>query len=366
LGALGLSLWEARSVPILFVSYVISAFLLAIPMQRATTLTKWDTSHLLMVGNEHTGDRPWKGIVSEFFVAGRAATPEEVSRILDDRSPRPALGDSLIVYYKKDGANGYYDEIGSAPPLLAKIDHRKNQSSGWFETSEPASYLTSPLARTSQFTLGATVSAQNGNQKGPARIISLSKDGNTRNFTLGQADDDLVFRLRTPLAGLNGNRPELRVPSVFRSSEVRHIIVTFDARKLLVYVDGRKSAQYLDLTPGLFAYNFIFQNDLPRSQAAHLLFYAVIFSPAGIMLLLTLKEMRLHSGIGMVSLGGLICFLMSVSLEALLVLVSGRQARFENVVFGLVFCYLAFLAAYLFPPKNIRSVKSSERLGRGD
>ena len=66
----------------------------------------------------------------------------------------------------------------------------------------------------SQFTVMATVATNKTVQYGPARIISLSADPGHRNFTLGQEDDNLIFRIRTPFTGNNGT-PDVIVRNIF-------------------------------------------------------------------------------------------------------------------------------------------------------
>ena len=76
------------------------------------------------------------------------------------------------------------------------------------------------------------------NQRGPARIISYSKNPWGRNFTLGQYGSALSIRLRTPTSGYNGTRPEVFVPGVFIRHQYHHIVISYDFKTLKVYVDG--------------------------------------------------------------------------------------------------------------------------------
>lgn len=84
-------------------------------------------------------------------------------------------------------------------------------------------------------------------QRGPARLVSYSADKFHRNFTIGQERDELVVRLRTTRTDLNGKNPELRVADIFRSGELRHIVVVFDSGTEQVYVDGQKRGELSDL-----------------------------------------------------------------------------------------------------------------------
>jgi glycopeptide antibiotics resistance protein len=160
-GVVGTFLWKRKNTTQLLVAYLVAAYLICMVIQRTTTLKNWNGSYPLLVGNEHSGDRPWKGIVPEFYIASRAASAEEVMRLFDDNNPQLSFFDSLAVYYKKAESNGYLDEIGTSPPLMARkggARSRDSEKHTWFETAEPVSRLTDLLARSSQFTLGAKIS----------------------------------------------------------------------------------------------------------------------------------------------------------------------------------------------------------------
>ena len=77
------------------------------------------------------------------------------------------------------------------------------------------------------------------NQVGPARIISFSLDGSTRNFTLGQSGANLVLRLRVSESGPKGNELEMDLcqipPDMFC-----HIIVSYSENKLVCWLNGAK------------------------------------------------------------------------------------------------------------------------------
>jgi hypothetical protein len=356
LGYLWMMVGETKSPSLSLFVYLTAAGLLSIPLQLSTSLNNWQTSFPLIVGNEHTGDRPWKGSISEFYIARKAATEDEVRRTVDHKSPVPLLGEYLVAYYKKDGTKGYRDEIGQSPRLESRkrSDIATGEGSNWFETEAAPGNLTKQLITSSQFTLGATISSDSGSQSGPARIISLSADAVRRNFTLGQQGEDLIVRLRTPLTGPNGVNPSLRVPSVFSTPEGRHIVITYNGTNLHVYIDGLKSPESLKLTPALFVYNSVRGVAFPSSQLAQLFYYGIIFLPAGVMLLLaTAKASPVCNLCVLFPLGGAISFLLSLLLEGILILVSGRQGQLENILLGMFFCYFSFLGLYFLRVKTV-------------
>lgn len=75
-------------------------------------------------------------------------------------------------------------------------------------------------------------------QKGPARIFSFSSDSVTRNFTLGQENDQLVLRLRTTITGNNGMNPQVSLGKI-EPGEIYKIALTYESEKLNFYLNGK-------------------------------------------------------------------------------------------------------------------------------
>jgi len=93
---------------------------------------------------------------------------------------------------------------------------------------------------TNELTVEAVLNAADVEQGGPARIISFSTDGHSRNFTLGQSADKLIFRLRTPQTGNNGSSPETTLCR-FNAGVPHHIIVTYRPGQLVCYFNGQQA-----------------------------------------------------------------------------------------------------------------------------
>lgn len=113
----------------------------------------------------------------------------------------------------------------------------------------------------------AWVRAANLAQVGPARIATLSIDGNNRNFSLLQETTEYRFRVRTD--GLNSNNngaPELS-RGLISELALQHVVYTRSSVGTeRVYVDGVQQAAP-DSRPGLFAnwdalYQFAIGNEV--------------------------------------------------------------------------------------------------------
>ena len=105
-----------------------------------------------------------------------------------------------------------------------------------------AQAVTRSCQSSNELTLELVLRLESTRITGPARIVSLSTDPFTRNFTLGQSGGYLVFRLRTPETGENGANPEVRLCKL-EAREWRHVIITYRPGQLTCYVDGERVSQ---------------------------------------------------------------------------------------------------------------------------
>ena len=101
-----------------------------------------------------------------------------------------------------------------------------------------------------ELTVEAVLACDSLEQDGPARIVSFSDGTRSRNFTLGQEGQRLVFRLRTPRTGPNGDKPAVEFGSL-EPGVARHVLVSYRPGTLACYVDG-KAAALSELVQGDF------------------------------------------------------------------------------------------------------------------
>jgi len=170
--------------------------------------------------------------------------------------PREPVG--RIAYYPLNAGGGDIaaDHSGIGPPL--NLDLRPGAQ--WVEggnailldgansglrSQRPAKKLHQRIALTGRFTVEAWLAPSRENQRGPARIVSYSRHGGARNFTLGHglAEDDrnnIAMLLRTTHCGLNG-LPQVDTQGVFNSKR-QHIVATYDGQTLRAYRNGQEVA----------------------------------------------------------------------------------------------------------------------------
>jgi hypothetical protein len=110
---------------------------------------------------------------------------------------------------------------------------------GSFQADEAAENLIAACRKSNQLSVEAIVRPDRLDQAGPARIITLSSSAGSRDFTLGQERDKLIFRLRTPKTGENGYNPEITLCPI-SAGIPSHVVVTYRPGLLAAYVNGKE------------------------------------------------------------------------------------------------------------------------------
>jgi VanZ family protein len=111
--------------------------------------------------------------------------------------------------------------------------------------SEPPGWVTDAM-QSHQLQLSLQVRSFAPDQRGPARILTLSADPFRRNLTIAQDRQDLILRLRTDATDLNGTfsdgAPLARVPDAFRTTSMVDLQISIAPGRLLVEVGNELRA----------------------------------------------------------------------------------------------------------------------------
>ncbi|MEO0739765.1 MAG: Ig-like domain-containing protein, partial [Cyanobacteria bacterium J06649_12] len=99
-------------------------------------------------------------------------------------------------------------------------------------SNEAATKLSDGIKETQEVTIEAWIKSNSLNQRGPARIATLSADSGNRNFTLGQQGDDYQVRLRTSTTGNNGVGKTVTSTGAEVTTEFNHVVYSRDASGL--------------------------------------------------------------------------------------------------------------------------------------
>lgn len=325
-------------ITLFFTAYIILIFLISIPWQATTNLSGWNPSFPLIIGNEKTADRAWEGYISELNITNQALPQNQVKQILSKTNTQSNtqtnsfsnIENSLVAAYEFTGKGPYKDKSGKQPDLLWNGESTTQNQEGvfissnhWLQTAKPVTSLSESISKTSEFTISTTLTTTQTEQTGPARIISLSSDSFRRNFTLGQQESDLVFRVRTPLTGANASDVKLDVPNVFNDKKPHQIVITYSKSSLTIYVDSIANIHTLNLL-----------DLIPKEK--RFFYYGLTFIPFGLCLALltTLARRKINFYRLMLPAGIL---LPSLILEGILVQESGKEISLKNLFLGILF-----------------------------
>jgi VanZ family protein len=306
----------------------ISTLALSALLQRQTRLSDWSLDYPLLIGNEDTGDRRWRGRVFSFEVTD-GATPHTSLRQFADGGA-VGLGGTRVAAVDLSGAGPYRDEAGRLPVLEWTTSRRNGRAvqphePSWLRTRGPASDLARRIRGTNTFTLYVRCATHNPHQSGPARILSNSASLSHRNFTLGQEGRNLVIRVRTPLTGQNGASPEAVMGGVFTDTQPRELLVTYDGATLMAAVWSAGEVYSMELGPRLGLWELHNQTRVGDLQAQRLAYLAVLCVMPGALFGLARTTAR------RVVFGAAWVVAFATLLETTLVVTSGREFQWSNV-----------------------------------
>lgn len=110
-------------------------------------------------------------------------------------------------------------------------------------SEEVATGLNAALRFTGELTIEAWIRPAKVDQSGPARVVTLSKTGSERNFTLGQDGARWDFRLRTTRTTGNGT-PSVSSHNNAVRANLTHVVYSRDRNgQARIFVDGVQSTQ---------------------------------------------------------------------------------------------------------------------------
>ena len=244
-------------------------------------LSNWNEDFYLAIGNEITGDRPWNGYLNSLYLSDRSLERSQVAAALENPDRFFSRSDNVIVSLNTNDRSVqnsedldlfWYDVSTSDPVTKLKINgdyplgtlrDRVAESWGillnkeqWLKTVQPVFFINQQLKNSSEFSLFLDLATNDLTLNGPARIITISDGIYVQNLLIGQAGQDLVFRLRTPITGNDPTQPEFILPDFFQDYSDRQVLITFAKRKLTLYLS--KVEQYIFVfNPSVSFYSYL-------------------------------------------------------------------------------------------------------------
>jgi hypothetical protein len=145
------------------------------------------------------------------------------------------------------------DQAGVGAPIHLRIENPKSvrRSKGSLEirgqtlirAERSSARIIESIRRSGEITIEAWIRPAKTNQSGPARIVTLSKNGSSRNFTLGQDGAKFDVRFRTTKTSKNGI-PSLSSPNKSLTAKLTHVVYTRNrAGRTRIYLDGKPRAE---------------------------------------------------------------------------------------------------------------------------
>jgi len=206
-------------VPVAIVAALATLVVWRLPTQ-PSRIVDWDPEFSLLIGNEVTGDRPWVGTTRELRIWSTELGRQQV-HAFDPADPR--LQTSLLYIDSKQ-----YESLGGPPRALP---------------APAGAHIVDAVTNTGKLSIAVTLVPKHTNQHGPARIVTFSRDPFSRNFDLGQEEDRIVFRVRTPVSGPNGQATRAETDAALEAGRSARVIATYDGGIARIYVDGKPRAR---------------------------------------------------------------------------------------------------------------------------
>ena len=236
----------------------------------AGELSNWNETFRLGLGDELSGQRAWLGKYYLVAIYRNALYPEEVQQNFaagpgrgvsanvaysskTSAAPRIKRGLQLLYDFREAGGPLVHDQaqVGKPYPLrINDLDHVRRSADGlevrsgaMIRSVDAVTRVSKAVRRSGRFTVEAWVRPATPDQTGPARIVSLSRDGSNRNFTLGQDSNRYDVRFRTTKTTRNGI-PSLASPATSAAPRLTHIVYTRDRQgHTRMYVNGKQASE---------------------------------------------------------------------------------------------------------------------------
>ncbi len=256
------------------------------------SLRTWNESYPLLIGDELDGNRQWRGDIRGLAVYGNALDARDIaflSRLpwkAEHAEERNRLGAVAQYIFSESSGDKVPDLSSSLKPLFLLRQENPYLASGGLKleglhpviSAGPAASLTARLKTSGVFSVEWFSASRDLEQKGPARIISISGSATERNMTAGQEGRDLCFRVRTRLTGSNGARPVFIQKNVFRDTGSHHFVIRFSRGFIRLWVDGKPHPDHLTGDMG-FLLRLL---KLGKGWPSTLAFYFAFYFPVGL------------------------------------------------------------------------------------
>lgn len=323
---------------------------------RGATLSNWDPTYPLVIGNMPNGGASWQGRVREIGISSKALAAGDEERVFSEGFSN-VTGKSLLTLYKPGSLGDRQDLAGISPPLDWKPNNPAPQGSEasfkmngpWLESRSAAAQVAERIRETNQFSVYADFDADPAYQPGVLPIIGMCRDEDHCNFLLAHYYLSLVFRVRTPITGESAARSDYHQRQLLSLATEHRVLVTYDGATLRFFADGTEAGPAMELGPGPQLFRHFHPIGQYQEAGYRIIYYAVLFGPLGI--LIWLRRLG-GSSIQWLWTVGATAFV-AVVLEAVLTVTCRRPFQAMNIVLGLAW----FAGTYWFFTRTIPQAK---------
>lgn len=166
---------------------------------------------------------------------------------------RATSGLQVLYDFSKTEGNVVKDRSGTGEAYNLKIADPKavKRNDGRLQIIKPTiissdmtpSRLIDAMRASGEITIEAWIEAKDTKQAGPARLVTLSKNANERNFTLGQDGNKIEVRLRTNKTSTNGI-PAVASASKSLTTKLTHVVYTRGkGGTAKIYLNGKRAVE---------------------------------------------------------------------------------------------------------------------------
>jgi len=211
-------------------------------------LSNWNCDYPLVLANEATNDRPWLGKLHGFAIylneldAGQIRLLEQTPFTSKGETLRKSMG--AIVWIVADNQGNiptlkYYKSENQSESVELKLRKLDITTPVTITNPDIGNKMCIDILRQQIFTVEVLISKLDLSHTGLARIISNSLTPGLRNFTLGQEEGDIVFRVRSLRNGVNGTKLAIRTRGNKLRSKYNHIVATYSQGRASIILNGK-------------------------------------------------------------------------------------------------------------------------------
>ncbi|MEM8757565.1 MAG: hypothetical protein AAGF47_07265 [Planctomycetota bacterium] len=258
-------LWRAAWAGILAAAVLFAAWS-GVRAQFGHAIGPLEETYRLTVGNEVGGERPWLGTIHGVAIIAAGADDQTAAELARSRigpghlGLRTGLGTATVYDFIHTGAEiggivRVPDAAGLSDDLWRRgvelTTHGFETAGDLMATRRAVTGLSRAIESAGAVLVEADLTPAATEQRGPARIVTISNGPAVRSVTLAQLGDAAVLRVRTPRTGQNASRVAVSFPGVFSAGERVHLLAEGTGGRIRLWRNGLfVGERFLMVTPG--------------------------------------------------------------------------------------------------------------------